>query len=191
MSSSYKLTQSEDKKAEIEMRIKISLIDSSSIKNPGSESLNLNSVRDGINVEPTDEKIEHKKRETPEGNNSNTSSNIRVKSKKSEEDGEKKTFKNYKVEDKVLEVTEKELKAYKQEKEAYYQMYQIEKSKNEVAAKFISNLIKKITEKHPELLQLLQPAANSNTLLPSLDNKKKASDYPKSRQTDAATIAQL
>lgn len=131
VSSSYKLTQSEDKQAEVEMKIKISLIDSSSIKNPGSESLKLNSVRDGINIEPGEDKLEERKGDTAEGNNSNSSSNIRVKSKKSEEEGEKKAFKNYKVvEDKVLEVTEKEIKTYKQEKEVYYQMYQIEKAKN-------------------------------------------------------------
>lgn len=95
------------------------------------------------------------------------------------------------MEDRVLEVTEKELKAYKQEKEAYYQMYQIEKSKNEVAARFISNLIKKITEKHPELIQIIQPTSTQTLLVPTPDIKKKNSDYPKNRQADAATIAQL
>lgn len=73
-------------------------------------------------------KVEEEKGEKG-GKNSNSSSNIRVKSKKSseEDEGEKKVMRNYKVadEDRVLEVTEKELRRYKQEKDAYYQMYQI------------------------------------------------------------------
>jgi len=65
-------------------------------------------------------------------------------------------------------------------------MYQIEKSKNEVAAKFINSVIKKLTEKYPNLV----PQMQQSTLMPDL--KKKGSDFPKNRNpADAATIEQL
>ena len=82
-------------------------------------------------------------------------SNIKVKSKHSERsgEGEKKVPRNYKVaeDDKIVQTTEGEIKKYKAEKEAYYQMYQIEKAKNQVASKFISTVIRKLTDKYPHL----------------------------------------
>jgi hypothetical protein len=64
-------------------------------------------------------------------------------------------------------------------------MYQIEKAKNEVAAKFINTVIKKLTDKYPNLVP--QP---QSVLMPDL--KKKGSDYPKNRNpADAATIERL
>jgi hypothetical protein len=84
-----------------------------------------------------------------------------------------------------VEVAESELKRYKEEKEAYYQMYQIEKSKNEVAAKFISSVIKKLTEKYPDLLP--QPAE----LLPEVGMTKKGSDMPRNKHTDGAAMTQI
>jgi len=87
-----------------------------------------------------------------------------------------------------MEITEKEVKRYKAEKEAYYQMYQIEKAKNEVASKFISTVIRKLTDKYPHLLP-----APSSSLSPNSDLKKKGSDFPpKNRSSvDVATIEQL
>ena len=119
-------------------------------------------------------------------------SNIKVKSKHSERsgEGEKKVPKNYKVaeDDKIVQTTEGEIKKYKAEKEAYYQMYQIEKAKNQVASKFISTVIRKLTDKYPHLL----PATNSSSLSGHSDVKKKGSQIPKSRNVaDVATIDQL
>ena len=67
--------------------------------------------------------------------NSSSLSNFKLKSKQSDDRSEgdtKRAIRNYKVmeDDKILEVTEKDIKRYKAEKEAYYQMYQIEKAKN-------------------------------------------------------------
>lgn len=51
-------------------------------------------------------------------------------------------------------------------------MYQIEKAKNEVASKFISTVIKKLTDKYPHLL----PAPTSHSSLShGSDVKKKGS----------------
>lgn len=86
------------------MKFKISPIDTSNIKN--SVNLELNSEEAG--------KQEDKMETIREGSNPN--SNINLKSKKSSEEGDtKKMPKNYKLmeEDKVMEVTEKELKRYK------------------------------------------------------------------------------
>lgn len=115
-------------------------------------------------------------------------SNINVKSKHSEGsgEGEKKVPRNYKImeDDRIMEITEREVKRYKAEKEAYYQMYQVEKAKNEVASKFISTVIKKLTDKYPHLLP-----APSSSLAPNSDLKKKGSDFPKNRSSvDAAAI---
>jgi hypothetical protein len=44
------------------------------------------------------------------------------------------------------------MKRYREEKEAYYQLYQIEKSKNELANVFITALIDKIGKKYPSLV---------------------------------------
>jgi hypothetical protein len=66
-------------------------------------------------------------------------SSIRLKSKNSEAgsqgggDTDSKTnLKTYKIRevDRIIQISESELKRFKDEKEAYYQMYQIEKSKN-------------------------------------------------------------
>ena len=62
-----------------------------------------------------------------------------------------KTFK-VREEDKIIQIAERELKLYKDEKEAYYQLYQIEKTKNEVAMKFINNFLKKVSDKFPALV---------------------------------------
>ena len=68
-------------------------------------------------------------------------------------------------------------------------MYQIEKAKNEVASKFISTVIKKLTDKYPHLL----PAPTSHSSLShGSDVKKKGSQLPKNRNAaDVATIEQL
>lgn len=55
-------------------------------------------------------------------------------------------------EDKIIQIAERELKLYKDEKEAYYQLYQIEKAKNEVAMRFINNFLKKVSDKFPALM---------------------------------------
>ena len=82
-----------------------------------------------------------------------------------------------------MQTTESELKRFKEEKEAYYQLYQIEKAKNEVAGKFISNLMRKIADKHPSLLSVI-----------SEDTKKgiEVIGEKKGRpQVDSAMMAQL
>ena len=78
------------------------------------------------------------------------------------------------------------MKRYKAEKEAYYQMYQIEKAKNEVATKFISTVIKKLTEKYPHLL----PAPTTHSSIShGSDLKKRGSELPKNRNpVDLAAI---
>lgn len=63
-----------------------------------------------------------------------------------------KTFK-VREQDKIIQIAERELKLYKDEKEAYYQLYQIEKAKNEVAMRFINNFLKKVSDKFPTLME--------------------------------------
>lgn len=70
------------------------------------------------------------------------------------EDRKSQMLKTFKVreEDKIIQIAERELKLYKDEKEAYYQLYQIEKAKNEVAMRFINNFLKKVSDKFPALM---------------------------------------
>lgn len=70
------------------------------------------------------------------------------------EDKKSQVLKTFKVreEDKIIQIAERELKLYKDEKEAYYQLYQIEKAKNEVAMRFINNFLKKVSDKFPALM---------------------------------------
>lgn len=82
-----------------------------------------------------------------------------------------------------MQTTESELKRFKEEKEAYYQLYQIEKAKNEVAAKFISNLMRKIADKHPSLLSIVSEDSKKGT---ELNGDKKGKS-----QVDSAMVAQL
>ena len=49
----------------------------------------------------------------------------------------------------MIEVHESEMRRIKEEKDAYYHLYQIEKSKNEQASKFISQFVKKVGQKYP------------------------------------------
>lgn len=83
-----------------------------------------------------------------------------------------------------MQTTESELKRFKEEKEAYYQLYQIEKAKNEVAAKFISNLMRKIADKHPSLLSVVSDDSKRGTEISGGDKKGKS-------QVDSAMVAQL
>lgn len=41
----------------------------------------------------------------------------------------------------------------KNEKDVYYQLYQIEKSKSEMAGKFVSNFIAKMKQEHPDMIK--------------------------------------
>ena len=87
-----------------------------------------------IRINPLDFNGNSIREEPNKETGSSSMSNIKVKSKHSERsgEGEKKVPRNYKVaeDDKIVETTEGEIKKYKAEKEAYYQMYQIEKAKN-------------------------------------------------------------
>ena len=63
-------------------------------------------------------------------------------------------------------------------------MYQIEKSKNEVAAKFINTFIKKLTEKFPNLVP--------NPIEISYNGKRVSDNLSKVKQLDnSAAMAQL
>ena len=63
------------------------------------------------------------------------------------------------------------MKAYKDEKEAYYQLYQIEKTKSEAANKFIQNIIKKIGTRYPDLISL--SSGNLEKKISKVDNTSK------------------
>jgi hypothetical protein len=96
-------------------------------------------------------------------------------------------------EDRVVQTTESELRRFKEEKEAYYQLYQIEKGKNEVAAKFITGFLKKITEKCPSLASLITDQS-SEVIRPveSQNGEKKGfKNHQQQQQADSALIAQL
>jgi hypothetical protein len=58
------------------------------------------------------------------------------------------------------------LKRIKDEKEVYYQLYQIEKGKSEVATRFISNFLKKITEKMPSLAAFITEQQSNESTKP-------------------------
>jgi len=72
----------------------------------------------------------------------------------------------------------------KKEKDAYYQLYQIEKSKNEVAAKFITSFIANLSKKYPELVKSIPSSLMSPTL------KRKTSEANISKQ-EAGALAQM
>lgn len=58
------------------------------------------------------------------------------------------------------------MKRIKDEKEVYYQLYQIEKGKSEVATRFISNFLKKIAEKIPSLESFITEQQSNETSKP-------------------------
>ena len=139
--STYKMSQSEDKKAEVSMKVRITSIDSSSSMVKNKVDLSVESTP----VSKMQSSSHHK----------DSTSNMKVQSKVSggsEANSEERKLFKVVEEDKILHISESEMRRIKDEKDAYYQLYQFEKSKNEVAAKFISQVVKRIGEKHPDLL---------------------------------------
>lgn len=71
------------------------------------------------------------------------------------------------------------MKRIKDEKEVYYQLYQIEKGKSELATRFISNFLKKITEKMPSLAAFIteQQANDTSKPVEALLGEKKSKNH--------------